>query len=184
EHVEHDAGREGGPDPLLGGPGEGARARRPHHRGLQGREAAARRHPPRGGRRHERPHAQHRPPVRARLYGHKLLRYRHLLQRRRPHPEGPRRGRDGAPRPHSRGHRGHGPDPLLPPPLPARQKAGLFRDLRATHQAIPPQGRARRQVPGLRGPGRVRRRLRPGLRRRLPQPPRHLRPQGGGLRVV
>ncbi|CAA9393373.1 MAG: Hypoxanthine-guanine phosphoribosyltransferase, partial [uncultured Rubrobacteraceae bacterium] len=184
EHVQHDARREGGPDPLLRDPGEGARDGRPYHRRLRGREAAARRHPSRRRRGHERPHAQHRPAVRDRLYGHKLLRHRHLLKRRRPHPQGPRRGRDGATRPDRRGHRGHRPHALVPDPLPARQETGLFRDLRPPDQALPPQGRPRRQVPRLRGSRRVRRRLRPGLRRRLPQPAGYLRLEGGGLRLL
>ncbi|CAA9389384.1 MAG: Hypoxanthine-guanine phosphoribosyltransferase, partial [uncultured Rubrobacteraceae bacterium] len=184
EHVKHDAGREGGPDPLLRGPGEGARAGRPHHRRLRGGEAAARRHPPRRRRGHERPHAQHRPPVRARLHGHKLLRHGYFIQRRRPHPQGPRGGRNGPPRPDRRGHRRHRPHPLLPDPVPPRQEAGLSGDLCPPDQTLPPQGGPRRQVLRLRGPGRVRRRLRPRLCRRLPQPPGHLRAQRRGLRVV
>ena len=75
-----------------------------------------------------------------------------------------------------------GPDAVLAAEEPRRPRAGVGRGLRAAAQARRGQGRGAGEVHRLRHPERVRRRLRPGLRRALPRPALHRAAQARGLR--
>ena len=74
-----------------------------------------------------------------------------------------------------------GPDAELPRPLPARQEARVAADLHPPRQARPPARRDRGRLHRLHDPGPVRRRLRPRLRRAVPQPALRGRPPARGL---
>ena len=76
----------------------------------------------------------------------------------------------GRGRPARRGHHRHRADAQLPRPLPARQEPGLAQDLHAARQAGAPARRHPGGLRRLRDPRPVRRRLRPRLRRALPEP--------------
>ena len=74
-----------------------------------------------------------------------------------------------------------GPDPSWIKSNLESRGAGLGRDLHPAAQAGGRQGRDRRQVRRLRHPQRVRRRLRPRLRREVPQPARRRHPRPARL---
>ena len=77
-----------------------------------------------------------------------------------------------------------GPDPVVDQVQPRVAQPGLGRDLHAAAQAGCREGRGRRQVRRLRHPERVRRRLRPRLRRELPQPARGRHPRPARLQLT
>jgi hypothetical protein len=96
-----------------------------------------------------------------------------LLRRRQAH-QGPRRAHRGQERPHRRRHSRHRPHPRLPaqalPPAPPQDAAHR----RPARQALAPHRKNRGRLRRLLHPQPLRHRLRHGLRRALPQPPRHL----------
>ena len=110
------------------------------------------------------------------LDGGLVVRLRHQVHRRGADPQGPRHRPHRPARADRRGHHRLRPHPVLAARQPASPAARVGRDLRAAAQARGRQGRDRRQVRRLRHPQRVRRRLRPGLRREVPQPARSSAP--------
>ncbi|CAA9374168.1 MAG: Hypoxanthine-guanine phosphoribosyltransferase, partial [uncultured Nocardioidaceae bacterium] len=128
-----------------------------------------------------RPRAVVRAPCGDGLDGRLVVRLGDQVLRRRPDPQGSRHRHQRPPRAHRRGHHRHRADAVVARVEPEVAQARVGRDLHAPAQARRPADERRREVRRPRHPQRLRRRLRPRLRRAVPQPAVHRHPRPGGL---
>ncbi|CAA9354750.1 MAG: Hypoxanthine-guanine phosphoribosyltransferase, partial [uncultured Frankineae bacterium] len=147
-----------------------ARARRPGRRRLRRPRDPARRRAQGRGHVHGRPGSRAADAGVDGVHGRVLLRLVHLLQRGRADPQGPRPGDRRQARARRRGHHRLRAHAVVAAAQHALARPGLCRGRRAHAQARRREDRGPGQVRRLRHRQRVRRRVRPGLRRALPRP--------------
>src|SRR5215213_4088287 len=163
-------------------PAGGRRAGDADLRGLPGARPAVGGGAQRGGGADGRPLPGPDHPARGGLHRDLVVRVRDPELRGGAAAQGPRPRDRGAPRGPGRGHRGHRPDPGVPAGDLAAAAAGVAGGVRAALQAGRAAGRGTGEVQGLRHPERLRGRVRPRLRRAVPEPAVRRDPASGGIR--
>ena len=157
---------------------------RPDHRGLRGPRPARGRRPARRGDGDGRPGAGDAAAPGDGLDGGQLLRLGHQVQRRGPHPQGPRHRHQRSRRADRRRDHRHRPDAELAGQQPLEPQPRERRDRHPAAQARGALDARGAEVHRLGHPQRVRRRLRPRLPRALPQPARHRHPRAPRLLLI